>query len=168
MHPLPRPAHREEDGEGQAEGRKEHPRPDERDKTGRRVPLGMVAVLMPVVVRRGIVCGIMRAMIAVMMPTGGGIRGPGGGRRTQREEPVGEEAQEREHRDQPREARDRIGEGMPRGGKIGMHQPLSRLMSSRCTVWRCRKIEMMIASPTAASAAATVMTMITKTCPVAP
>src|SRR6266550_4328915 len=41
-------------------------------------------------------------------------------------------------------------------------------MFSRLTVWRCRKSAMMIASPTAASAAATVMTKNTNTCPAAP
>src|SRR5687768_2993038 len=41
-------------------------------------------------------------------------------------------------------------------------------MFSRFTVWRCRKIAMMIASPTAASAAATVITNTTNTCPSMP
>src|SRR5215207_7624026 len=41
-------------------------------------------------------------------------------------------------------------------------------MFSRLTVCRCRKIAMMIASPTAASAAATVMTNTTNTWPAMP
>src|SRR6478672_3609884 len=41
-------------------------------------------------------------------------------------------------------------------------------MFSRLTVCLCRKIAMMIASPTAASAAATVMTKTTNTCPAIP
>src|SRR5262252_2587026 len=41
-------------------------------------------------------------------------------------------------------------------------------MFSRLTVCLCRKIAMMIASPTAASAAATVMTNKTNTCPAIP
>src|SRR3954466_11302998 len=41
-------------------------------------------------------------------------------------------------------------------------------MFSRLTVCRCRKIAMMIARPTAASAAATVMTKITNTWPAMP
>ena len=164
MHPLPRSAHGEEDGERQAEGGEQHARADERDEPGRRMPRGVMTVIRPVVVMRL----AMRTMIAMVMPGGGRIRRPGGGRRAQREEPVDEETEEREHRDEPREARDRVSQGVPRGGEIGMHQPLSRVMSSRCTVWRCRKIEMMIARPTAASAAATVITMITKTWPVAP
>src|SRR5690242_9682104 len=41
-------------------------------------------------------------------------------------------------------------------------------MFLRSTVWRCRNSAMMIASPTAASAAATVITKNTNTCPAAP
>src|SRR3954462_11116662 len=48
------------------------------------------------------------------------------------------------------------------------HHPLRRLMFDRLTVWRWRNSAMMIASPTAASAAATVMTKNTKTCPATP
>src|SRR5687767_4554453 len=48
------------------------------------------------------------------------------------------------------------------------HHPFSRLMFCRFTVCRWRKIAMMIASPTAASAAATVITNTTKTWPAAP
>src|SRR5436189_18787 len=43
------------------------------------------------------------------------------------------------------------------------HQPLSRLMLRRSTDCLCRKMPMMIASPTAASAAATVITKKTMT-----
>ena len=49
-----------------------------------------------------------------------------------------------------------------------MHQPCSRLMFCRSTVWWCRKMARMIASPTAASAAATVMTKKTMTWPPRP
>src|SRR5205823_2024618 len=48
------------------------------------------------------------------------------------------------------------------------HQPLSRLMFCKSTVWRCRYTARMIASPTAASAAATAMTKNTKIWPATP
>src|SRR5262249_20710440 len=72
----------------------------------------------------------------------------------------------------PHPPRGREHERVERGSSAGCfleeHQPLSRLTFWRLTVWRCRNSAMMIARPTAASAAATVMTKKTNTCPVTP
>ena len=54
------------------------------------------------------------------------------------------------------------------GSFLEQHHPLRRLMFLRFTDWPWRKMAMMIASPTAASAAATVITNTTKTWPVVP
>src|SRR5688500_1871661 len=67
----------------------------------------------------------------------------------------------------PREWVRRAGRGRSRLQQ-GEHHPLRRLMSFRLIVCRWRKMAMIIASPTAASAAETVMTKTTKTWPAAP
>src|SRR5207253_9775713 len=65
------------------------------------------------------------------------------------------------------EAREREGDGEPHQMGEG-HHPCRRLMFWRSTDCLCRKMARMIASPTAASAAATVMTKKTMMYPLAP
>src|ERR1051325_3310932 len=91
-------------------------------------------------------------------------------RRRQRQQAVDGEAGERQQRNEPQPARRRIRQRMGRGRRrfLNRHQPLRMLMFWRFTVCRCRKSAMMIARPTAASAAATVITKKTKTCPATP
>ena len=99
----------------------------------------------------------------------GRIRRPDLRRRDHRQDAVDQESEERERQHDPEEARGGVGERMGGEGHGALHrQPRSRLMFSRFTVFLCRKIAMMIARPTAASAAATVITKITNTWPVAP
>src|SRR5207302_9653879 len=78
---------------------------------------------------------------------------------SERQRAVHHEARERQRRHHP-EQRER-----ERGKR---YHPLSRLMFCRSTVWRCRYTARMIASPTAASAAATAMTKNTKIWPATP
>src|SRR5438552_13675586 len=93
-------------------------------------------------------------------------------RAVERQESVDHEPCKRQDRKQPHPLRDRAGEWMSdcRCGNRGLkkHHPLSKLMFLRSTVCRWRKIAMMMASPTAASAAETVITNTTKTCPAVP
>src|SRR6266568_2562185 len=93
-------------------------------------------------------------------------------RAVEREQSVDHEPGERQHRKQPHPLGDRAGERMSdrRCGNRGLekHQPLSKLMFLRSTVCRWRKIAMMMARPTAASAAETVITNTTNTCPAVP
>src|SRR6266581_445853 len=83
-----------------------------------------------------------------------------GARRGERQRAVHHEPGERQRRHHP-EQRERRKRGQ-------RHQPLSRLMFCKSTVWRCRYTARMIASPTAASAAATAMTKNTKIWPATP
>src|SRR6185369_12261419 len=80
------------------------------------------------------------------------------------EQAVGYEAEQRQERQQPEIAGRRAAERVStrRCCMLEEHQPLRRLMFARLTVWRWRNSAMMIASPTADSAAATVMTKKTK------
>src|SRR4029079_6543167 len=98
------------------------------------------------------------------------IRRPGVIRARQREEPVQDEPEQGQQREEPEEAGCRPTQRVcpRRYGFLEEHQPLRMLMLDRSTVCLCRKRAMMIASPTAASAAATVMTKKTKTCPATP
>src|SRR4029079_15842070 len=98
------------------------------------------------------------------------IRRPGVIRARQREEPVQDEPEQGQQREEPEEAGCRPTQRVcpRRYGFLEEHQPLRMLMLDRSTVCLCRKRAMMIASPTAASAAATVLTKKTKTCPATP
>ena len=53
--------------------------------------------------------------------------------RAEREQTVEGESDERQHRDQPGEPGDGVGQRMPSGERFGLHHPFSRLMSSRFT-----------------------------------
>src|SRR5581483_973285 len=122
---------------------------------------------------RGMVC-----MIVAMRERR--ISGPAMVRGDDRKRAVDEETQKRQqwHEPDPRGDRDvewMVGGWRARRGRRGLqqcvkrkHQPLSRLMFCRLTVCRWRNSAMMIASPTAASAAATVMTKNTNTWPATP
>src|SRR6185437_2994004 len=91
-------------------------------------------------------------------------------RAEQRDRAVDHEPDQRQDRQQPHQLGDGAGEWMhsTRLGQGHLNHPLSRLMFLRSTVSWWRKIAMMMANPTAASAAATLMTKITNTCPPAP
>ena len=148
--------HGEEDREGEPEGGDEHARSDEADEARMAMPLHRMMVVAVraacLIVRGHRVClaAVIRSRI-VRSETE---------RARQREQAVQHEAEQRQERQEPDVARDRSLERVRarRRGMLEEHQPFRRLMFDRSTVCRCRKSAMMIASPTAASAAATVMT----------
>ncbi len=162
---LSRAAHGEPHGHGERERQREHPGPDEAHEAGEARPSHRV-----VIVPRGArVLGVrVGGGVRVGRPVSvrGGIRGSRAIRTDEREQPVQHEPEQGQEREQPEVLGRRAGERVrPRRGRrvLEEHHPLSRLMFLRSTDSWWRKIAMMIASPTAASAAATVMTKTTNT-----
>jgi hypothetical protein len=134
VHGVAGAAHREEDRDREPEGEDQHAGADERHQAGGRMARG---------VGRVVPMGVVRAVpvlpgMPVRMPGRRGIRRSRHGGRAQREEPVEQEAEQGQHRQQPREARDGVRQRMPGSRKFCwlVHQPFSRLMSSRFTDWR--------------------------------
>ena len=147
--------HRDKNGHGQRKGQQEHRGADEAHRTSKpmayhRMFLVMSSMAMPSV--GGDPGSVLP--VTVRQPR---IARPGAVRRHDGEESVQYKPKQWQCGDDPQPLRHRAVERM-RGVDRRLrkeHQPLSTLMDCRFTVCRCRNSAMMIANPTAASAAAT-------------
>jgi hypothetical protein len=135
---LARAQHRHEDCHREAERRREHERADEARHAGETVPGDWMVII---AVRAGLL-GVLHPRFVTgtvpAIPVRIRIRGAGVVRGGQRQQPVDDEADEGEDRQQPGPIRDRAGEGVRacQCGVLEEHHPFRRLMFWRFTDWR--------------------------------